>query len=72
MNMTKVAQNAQNRKLAQDIISRVPRKEQQSRCVFAVAKQVLLNGRVFRNGDMLEPKIKSLGCGVYHIWFQSV
>jgi hypothetical protein len=72
MNMTRIAQNAQNRKMAQDIVSRVPGKEQDSRCTFAVAKQVLLNGRVFRNGDRLEPKIKSLGCGVYHIWYQPV
>lgn len=72
MNMTRVSQNAQTRKLAQDIISRTPRKEQENRCVYAVAKQVLLNGRVLRNCDVLEPKIKNLGCGVYHIWYEPV
>jgi hypothetical protein len=72
MNIAKASQLAYNRKSAQDIVARVPNKEQDSRCTSAVARLVLLSGRICRNGDKLEPKTKSLGCGVYHIWYQPI
>jgi hypothetical protein len=61
----------QNRKTAQSIIDRAPRKEQGTRCLQAVAKIVLLYGFIIRNGEKLEPKVKNLGVGVYGVWYET-
>jgi len=36
--------------------------------VYKIAKQVLLDGWFTRNGRFIQPKAKSIGCGVYEIW----
>lgn len=69
--MAKIGKDAANRQEAEKIIQRAPNKGQQTRCLRAVAQMVILNGRILRNGGGLEPKQKSLGCGVYHVWYES-
>lgn len=59
-------------KVAQSIISSLPSKASDRRVTTAVAKRVMLNGKVFTRGNQFEPKIKSLGVGVYNVWFEEV
>jgi len=40
------------------------------RCVTAVARSLLLNGVYHYGGKFLNPKIKSLGVGVYEVWVE--
>ena len=35
-----------------------------------IAKQMLLNGDFFYNGNYLTPLVKSVGCGVYDVWVE--
>jgi hypothetical protein len=57
-------------KEAEGIIQRVPIFDYDVRTVTKVARMVLLNGSVWKNGCLYEPKSKSLGAGVYHIWYE--
>ena len=72
MNIARISRIAHNRRTAQDIYDRMPIKEQGTRCITAVCKMILLAGNKFHNGELYEPHSKSLGCGVYHVWYDKV
>ena len=72
MNIRQISKIAENRKLAQDIYDRTPIKSQDTRCIGAVAKLVILAGKKFRSGECYEPHTKHIGCGVYHIWYEKI
>jgi len=40
------------------------------RAVTAVARNLLLQGPYFCNGKRCDPKVKSIGAGVYEIWLE--
>lgn len=72
MRMAKTSKTEENQKLADGIIRQIHLSAQDVRCVSAVAKLVILNGRVFWQGRTYEPKTKSLGVGIYRVWYNMV
>lgn len=69
---SKEVKDAENQRMAEDIIRRTPGSNQDCRCIAAIAKLVMLNGRVLREGRAYDPKTKSLGVGVHQVWYHVV
>lgn len=66
----RLVENTKLNQEAEGIITRMPMFEQDVRTVTKVARMVLLNGNLFKNGELYTPKSKSLGAGVYQVWYE--
>ena len=65
-----------NKQKADAIIRKLPHFNDGTRCTLAVAREVMLAGHQTEVGGKnrsfaVAPKVKHLGVGVYHVWYES-